>query len=227
MNSNLQINLLGKSYFDGDGKELEIFKNLTATFNRNQSTAIIGASGVGKSSLLHLLGGLDTPTEGEVLFEGEKIFQYSPKKLAEWRNKQVGFVFQFHHLLPDFTALENVMMPAVISGTSESKAKKQALKLLEEMSLSHRIDHKPGQLSGGEQQRVSISRALINQPALILADEPTGNLDEQSSLKVLKMLQNSCNDLGATLIMVTHNQILANALDSKMLMTNGKLILKD
>ncbi|MDC4222671.1 MAG: ABC transporter ATP-binding protein [Candidatus Manganitrophus sp.] len=171
------------------GKELVILKGVTIGIQKGELLAIVGASGVGKSTLLHLLGALDRPTSGKVFFEGIDLFSRSDRELAEFRNRKIGYVFQFHHLLPEFTALENVMMPGLIQRMERKKIEAAAREMLEAVGLGHRLTHRPGQLSGGEQQRVAIARALVLQPQLILADEPTGNLDTHTSDEVFSLLK--------------------------------------
>lgn len=185
--------------------------------------AIEGASGAGKSTLLHILGTLDRPTEGKVFFQGEDLFSRSPVELAEMRNRNVGFVFQFHHLLPEFSALENTMMPGLIQGMSLRGAGKEAEKILVQLGLEDRLHHKPGQLSGGEQQRVAVARALMLKPRVILADEPTGNLDTQTGEEVHKLLVQINREEGITIIIVTHNPILAARMKRRVRLVDGKL----
>lgn len=213
MSDFFKLHSLKKTYLDGDGRELKVLDDVSYTFQREKTVAIVGPSGAGKSTLLHLLGGLDRPTTGKVVFEGKDIFSYSKDQLAEWRNQKIGFVFQFNHLLPNFTALENVMMPLLMNGVSASESEKRAEEMLNFTSMGHRLTHKPGTLSGGEQQRVAISRALVHSPPLILADEPTGNLDEDTGNKIWALLQKICTEKKATLLMVTHNRFLASQMD--------------
>ncbi len=223
MNNFIKISKLKKYYTDGSGNKLKILKGIDLDILTNSTLSISGASGSGKSTLLHILGGLDKPTSGEILFQNKSLFSFKNKELADWRNNSIGFVFQSHCLLPDFTALENVAIPAMISGSNKSVAKDQALKLLEIVNLSQRKNHKPHQLSGGEQQRVAIARALINNPQLILADEPTGNLDVKTGDQVGKMLRNVCKQQNTTLIVVTHNPNLAAAMDCQLNLQDGLL----
>jgi lipoprotein-releasing system ATP-binding protein len=187
------------------------------------TTALVGASGAGKSTLLHLLGALDRPSSGSVSFHGEDLFRKSDRELAFFRNKSIGFVFQFHHLLPEFTALENVMMPALIARTSRDKARSTAEELLNDVGLSHRLSHRPGELSGGEQQRVAIARALALSPELLLADEPTGNLDMKTSEGVHALLAELQRKKGLTLVVVTHNERLAAAMGRTVRLVDGRL----
>jgi len=189
--------------------EVVVFENLSLKVQRGTLVAIIGPSGAGKSTLLHLLGGLDTPTRGEVLFKDRNIFQWGSQELAKFRNRHVGFVFQFHHLLPEFTALENAMMPRLIRGGDRHETDKDARQILDRVGLSPRLDHKVGELSGGEQQRVAIARALIGQPELMLADEPTGNLDHKTGELIFKMFRELHAERGLTSVIVTHNERIA------------------
>jgi lipoprotein-releasing system ATP-binding protein len=184
---------------------------------------IVGASGVGKSTLLHLLGGLDRPTSGTVAFDGEDLFALNDNQLAAFRNRRIGFVFQFHHLLPEFTALENTMMPGLIQGWSWSAAAKEAGALLNAVGLGERLQHRPGELSGGEQQRVAVARALILKPGLVLADEPTGNLDSQTSDEVFGLMRGLNKQLGHTFVLVTHNEKLSAQADRIVHMVDGRI----
>ena len=213
---------LSKS-FQKDGSRIEILKNLDFEIAAGESVAILGASGAGKSTLLHILGTLDHPSSGSLFLNGEDVFKLNEQKLADLRNKKIGFVFQFHHLLPEFSSLENVMMPALISGVSKKEARRRAEFVLNEVSLGDRITHKPGELSGGEQQRVAVARAVIMEPDLILADEPTGNLDTETGERVQEVLINLNRKLGITLIVVTHNQLLAERLDRSIGLRDGKI----
>jgi len=183
--------------------------------------AVVGRSGAGKTTLMHVLGGLDQPSSGQVLFDGEDVFALQGAKLDAFRNRAVGFIFQFHQLLPEFTALENVMMPLLIGRLERQQAAEQASLLLTEVGLGERLDHKPGALSGGEQQRVAIARALIRQPRLLLADEPTGNLDSRTSDEIMALLDRLHRNRGLTMIIVTHNEALASCLDRTLRMEDG------
>ncbi len=223
MSTVIQIKNLCRYFEDGSGNEIQVLKGIEAEFLSDQTVSIIGSSGSGKSTLLHLLGGLDHPTTGEIRFNGENIFDFETDRLSSWRCKNVGFVFQSHHLLPDFTALENIMIPGLIAGLTKQTALKKAEVLLEQVGLKDRATHKPGQLSGGEQQRVAIARALTNSPDIILADEPTGNLDSRTGEKISSLLQQVCHDQNATLILVTHNIQLAQAADIQMTLKEGIL----
>jgi lipoprotein-releasing system ATP-binding protein len=184
---------------------------------------IVGASGAGKSTLLHILGGLDRPTRGTVLFNKEDLFRMNETELADFRNRKVGFIFQFHHLLPEFTALENAMMPALIQGVPREKAAGRAMELLNEVGLGARSAHRPGELSGGEQQRVAVARALILRPPLVLADEPTGNLDTQTGDEVFALIKELNRRWGVTFILVTHNEKLSAQADRVVRMVDGKI----
>jgi lipoprotein-releasing system ATP-binding protein len=199
----------------------EVLKGVDLSIEEGTVTAIVAASGSGKSTLMHILGGLDRPTSGSVYFKGENIATYSEDAMSTYRNTHIGFVFQFHHLLPEFTALENVMMPALIRNESESSVRQKAISQLEQFGLGHRLDHRPSMLSGGEQQRVAIARALINEPSLLLADEPTGNLDEKTTQELITQLINLRNSSNLTLIMVTHDMDIARQCDRMLTLRNG------
>ncbi len=186
--------------------------------------SIVGASGAGKSTLLHILGTLDRPTHGEVLFEGKNMFNVSETALASFRNERIGFVFQFHHLLPEFTALENAYLPALIQKVPKHTAIESAKSLLSEVGLSHRFDHKPGELSGGEQQRVAVARALIRQPDLVLADEPTGNLDTHTGEELFALLRKLNERHGMAFIIVTHNEKLSHQTDRLIHLQDGQIL---
>ena len=205
------------------GKELVILKGVTITIQKGELLAIVGASGVGKSTFLHLLGALDRPTSGKIFFEGADLFTRSDRELAEFRNRKIGYVFQFHHLLPEFTALENVMMPGLIQRADRKRIAAAAQEMLEAVGLAHRLHHRPGQLSGGEQQRVAIARALVLQPQLILADEPTGNLDTHTSDEVFALLKGLNRERGITFVLVTHNEKLSLQADRLVKMVDGKI----
>ena len=200
-----------------------VLQGVNLTVAKGELLAIVGTSGSGKSTLLHLLGALDVPSTGEVTFNGHNVHKQSSKQQAKWRNQELGFVYQFHHLLSEFTALENVAMPLLIAGEPIKKAQEKATLLLERVGLSERIEHRPSELSGGERQRVAIARALINNPSLVLADEPTGNLDAKSAESVYQLLKELNNELGTAFIVVTHDQQLANKLERQLYMKNGIL----
>lgn len=223
METIIAIEKLSKHFIDGNGCRLEILKEIDCEFRKNESVAIIGSSGSGKSTLLYLLGGLDRPSSGEVTFLGENINRFDSDSLSNWRNRHVGFIFQAHHLLPDFSAQENVLIPAMIAGHSRQQCSAKADNLLAQVGLADRAGHKPSQLSGGEQQRVAIARALINSPTLILADEPTGNLDNKTGETVGNLLQTICAEQRTTLIVVTHNTGLANTMERCYRLFEGNL----
>ena len=189
--------------------DIVIFEGLKLTVERGDLVAVIGPSGAGKSTLLHLLGGLDTPSSGQVLFEGEDVFALPSARLAEFRNRHVGFVFQFHHLLPEFTAVENAAMPLLVRGNTRDDALSRARQLLERVGLGARLEHKVGELSGGEQQRVAIARALVGEPEILLADEPTGNLDLHTGEEVFDVVRELHAERGLTSVIVTHNERIA------------------
>lgn len=222
MSSILEVRGLCKTYTSGSNR-VEVLRGIDLVLEAGTTTALVGASGAGKSTLMHLLGALDRPTSGIVLFRGEDVFKKNDRELAAFRNRSIGFVFQFHHLLPEFTALENVMMPALIARVKRNKALKDARDLLEDVGLGHRMTHRPGELSGGEQQRVAIARALALEPDILLADEPTGNLDMKTSDAIHAMLADLQVRKGLTLVIVTHNERLALAMGSTVRLTDGKL----
>jgi lipoprotein-releasing system ATP-binding protein len=215
-----------KSFQTTKKVNLEVLKGISLEIEKEKITIIVGASGAGKSTLLHLLGGLDRPDSGEVFYDTDNIFKLSEDRLAKFRNKNVGFVFQFHHLLPEFTALENVMIPLMINGTSFNHAKVRSGELLQTVGLTERLDHKPAELSGGEQQRVAVARALANNPKIIFADEPTGNLDSVNSDEIHKLILDLKTNLGVTFVIVTHNQNLVNLADQIYEIKDGKIVLK-
>lgn len=219
---NIEIKNLRKDFRD-DGVTTSVLKGINLRIEAGESLAIIGPSGAGKSTLLHILGTLEAPTVGEVLIGGENLFAKKEKALAEFRNKSLGFVFQFHHLLPDFTAAENVMMPLLIGGESKSVALKKAEFFLEKVGLTSRKTHKPGELSGGEQQRVAIARAMVSSPQIVLADEPTGNLDHETGRKVFDLLLGQSKELKTTLIVVSHNEELTQKLARTIRLVDGKI----
>jgi lipoprotein-releasing system ATP-binding protein len=220
MNNLLEVKGLRKSFGSGDS-QVDVLRGIDLSVKAGETIAMVGASGAGKSTLLHLMGGLDRPTAGEVLFQGKDIFLLNDVSLASFRNHSVGFVFQFHHLLPEFTALENVMMPALIGGTRREEAETAAVDLLKDVGLGHRMTHKPGELSGGEQQRVAIARALVMSPPLLLADEPTGNLDTRTSEEVHALLSEIHSKKGITLVIVTHNEGLADRMGKTIRVVDG------
>ncbi len=219
----IQVQQLFKSYGNGT-KRVEVLKGIDLTFATGERGAIVGASGVGKTTLLHILGTLDRPTSGKVLYQGEDVFTLNERALALFRNREIGFVFQFHHLLPEFNALENTMMPCLIQGISGKEAASRAESILTLVGLKDRLSHKPGELSGGEQQRVAVARALVLEPKVLLADEPTGNLDTKTGESVFDLLQEINQIKGVTLIVVTHNPQLANKLSRQIRLVDGKAV---
>ena len=223
MSSLLEVRNLYKSYGNGAGK-VDVVKGIDLTVEAGDTVALVGPSGAGKSTLLHIMGTIDRPSTGEVLFDGKDIFALSDQPLASFRNRSIGFVFQFHHLLPEFTALENVMMPLLIGGTKRSQAEGRAKSLLDDVGLSHRVTHRPGELSGGEQQRVAIARALVRSPRLLLADEPTGNLDMKTSEEVHALLYSIQRQSGITLVIVTHNEKLAAGMGRTVRIVDGRIV---
>ena len=220
----LEASGLVKSFVGGDGSELVVLDRLNLKILNHETVAIVGGSGAGKSTLLQILGGLDYPTSGEVLIDGQTLGKVKNQNLEWLRNQQIGFVFQFHHLLKDFTALENVMMPSLIAGNSRSISEKRAGELLEQVKLEHRLHHKPAELSGGEQQRVAVARALCNEPKLLLADEPSGNLDSQSTEALHRLLFRLREANGLAMIIVTHSKKLAAMTDRVLELRDGKLL---
>ncbi len=217
----VEVQKIFKSYGNGT-KRVEVLKGVDLVFSRGEKAAIVGASGVGKTTLLHVLGTLDRPTAGKVLFEGKDVYTLSEKDLAFFRNREIGFVFQFHHLLPEFNALENTMMPCLIRGISKEEAISRAEAILTLVGLKERVSHKPGELSGGEQQRVAVARALVLEPKVLLADEPTGNLDTKTGESVFDLLQELNRIKEVTLIVVTHNLKLAEKLSRQIQLIDGK-----
>ncbi|QXX83772.1 MULTISPECIES: lipoprotein-releasing ABC transporter ATP-binding protein LolD [Providencia] len=213
---------LSKTYQEGS-LSTQVLKNVSFSMGQGEMMAIVGSSGSGKSTLLHLLGGLDTPSEGSVIFRGQHINQLSSDERAAIRNKDLGFIYQFHHLLPDFTALENVAMPLLIGATAKEKAFTKAKEMLEAVGLGHRADHRPSELSGGERQRVAIARALVNAPALVLADEPTGNLDLRNADAIFELLGELNRTQRTAFLVVTHDMTLARRLSRQLEMRDGHL----
>jgi lipoprotein-releasing system ATP-binding protein len=222
MSSLLEVCGLCKTYDIGKNR-VEVLSGIDLKLEVATTTALVGASGAGKSTLLHLLGALDRPSAGTVSFRGDDLFAKNDRELASFRNRSIGFVFQFHHLLSEFTALENVMMPALIARVPKVEARAMAEELLTDVGLTHRLSHRPGELSGGEQQRVAIARALVLSPALLLADEPTGNLDMKTSEGVHVVLSELQQKKGLTLVIVTHNEQLAAAMGRTVRLVDGKL----
>jgi lipoprotein-releasing system ATP-binding protein len=209
--------------FELDGKRIEVLRGIDLTIARGDRIAVVGSSGAGKSTLLHVLGTLDQPTGGSLLFEGQDLLRMGVGALARFRNRSVGFMFQFHHLLPEFSALENVMMPALIRRQPKREARQEAESWLEAVGLSHRLSHRPGELSGGEQQRVALARALMGKPALLLADEPTGNLDSRTSEGIHTLFDEMNARHQTALLIVTHNPILAARMPRQLRMVDGRL----
>ena len=222
MNNLIRVVDLYKSYYDGL-TELPVLKGVDLEVKKAEIVAIVGASGVGKSTLLHLLGGLDRPTGGTIFYGGEDIFALNDQELDRFRNEEIGFVFQFHHLLPEFTALENVAMPGLIAQQKSDVAEERAKELLDYVGLGERLGHRPSELSGGERQRVAIARALVNQPKVVLADEPTGNLDQKTSEAVHDLLWTLNDQFNQTFIIVTHNQTLAQRADRLVQLVDGQV----
>ncbi len=219
----IELKKLRKVY-DHRGGELEVLAGMDLTICRGDMVAIMGSSGAGKSTLLQILGTLDTPTSGSYLFEGKEVFSGPASALAKFRNEQIGFVFQFHHLLPEFTALENVMMPGLIGRMKRQDAEERGVELLKMVGLGDRLKHQPGELSGGEQQRVAIARALFMRPRLLLADEPTGNLDLKTSSGIHDILRDLNERMGITILVVTHDPRLAEQMSVQLLVDDGHII---
>ncbi len=218
----ISVKDLTKSFKNG-GIRIDVLQGVRADFHIGETVAIVGPSGIGKSTLLHILGTLDRPDNGVLMFQGENVLLYDDIKLAEFRNRTVGFVFQFHHLLPEFSALENAMMPALVNGFSKPEASKAAEEILVRVGLQDRLHHRVGKLSGGEQQRVALARALVLKPAILLADEPTGNLDQMNSDQVHQLLMELNRELLMTLVVVTHNMELASYMSRCVTIAGGRL----
>jgi lipoprotein-releasing system ATP-binding protein len=214
---------LHKSFVIGE-QSLQVLKGIDLTIEQGELIAIVGASGAGKSTLLHILGLLDHPTKGTVNFKGQDLFQLSEPAQAEFRNRRIGFVFQFHHLLPEFTALENACMPALIQRRQPDEVEKEARSILQEVGLGGRLNHKPGELSGGEQQRVAVARALLQKPELVLADEPTGNLDTRTGEALFSLMRELNKSRGTTFVIVTHNDKLSAQADRILHMQDGQIV---
>lgn len=219
----LRAEQISKSYGEG-AQAIRVLENLDLTLRRTERVAIVGESGIGKSTLLHILGTLDKPTSGKVLLDGVDFVALPEPELAALRNREIGFIFQFHHLLPDFTALENVMMPGMVAGLGWGEARGRAEEMLLRVGLSERLTHRPGELSGGERQRVAVARAVVLRPRVILADEPTGNLDPQTGDGVLQLLLTLNQEMGMTMAVVTHSEKLAAAMDRTLRLTGRKLV---
>ncbi|WP_198264770.1 lipoprotein-releasing ABC transporter ATP-binding protein LolD [sulfur-oxidizing endosymbiont of Gigantopelta aegis] len=210
-------------YFDDGTSRVDIFKDINLQVTAGQRLAIVGASGSGKSTLLYMMGGLDKIKSGKLIIDGQDVSRLNPKKLGVLRNHTLGFVYQFHHLLHEFSALENVAMPLLIRGDSTAQAKEQAAYLLDQVGLSHRLKHKPGELSGGERQRAAIARALVTNPKCLLADEPTGNLDNHTAKQVYDLLIKLNEEMNISLVLVTHDEKLASRMDSVLMLADGNL----
>lgn len=219
----IETHRLTKS-FEHLGRRIDVLKDIDLSLDHGERVAILGKSGAGKSTLLHVLGTLDVPTSGSIRIDGKNVVTMAGRRLAEFRNRTIGFMFQFHHLLPEFSALENVALPALIGRRSISDANREARHWLDAVELSHRLDHRPGELSGGEQQRVALARALMGKPALLLADEPTGNLDSQTSDGIHRLFTQINAVHGTTLLVVTHNPDLAARMPRRMTMVDGHLV---
>jgi lipoprotein-releasing system ATP-binding protein len=224
--AHIVVERLGKSYVHG-GKALPILWDIDLTLDPGEMVAVVGASGVGKSTFLQILGTLDLPTSGSIRFDGEELTTMSASRLAEFRNRRIGFVFQFHHLLPDFTALENVMMPALIQRMTTERARRKARDILGRVGLAHRLTHRPGELSGGEQQRVALARAMVLEPSLLLADEPTGNLDRSTGMAIHQLFLELNRERGSTLLVVTHNPDLAVLMPRRLRMLDGGRLVEE
>lgn len=218
----LHCNGLSKTYQDGDN-QVNVLKSVDFSISAGEMVAIVGASGSGKSTLLHILGGLEKPTTGELMFNDQDMTSWSSDKLSSWRNSNLGFVYQFHHLLPEFSALENVAMPLLIAGEKAKNAKQTAQTLLERVGLGHRLSHRPSQLSGGERQRVAIARAFVNNPDIVLADEPTGNLDGEAAASIYQLMLELNKERGTAFIVVTHDNTLAEQLHRVERLVDGTL----
>jgi len=212
-----------EKYYEEVGHRVDVLNGVDLHLERGEMIAIVGASGTGKTTLLHILGTLDRPTAGTLLYGGEEVLNKNDTELSAYRNSTVGFVFQFHHLLPEFTALENVMMPGLIAGQEKADMAEEAAAILEKVKLSDRMQHKVGQLSGGEQQRVALARAIIMKPLLLLADEPTGNLDTKTGYKVFQLLQEMSAEYSLSAVMATHNLELAGEMSRCLTLAEGKL----
>ncbi|MBC8278190.1 MAG: ABC transporter ATP-binding protein [FCB group bacterium] len=219
----IEVRDLRKSY-SIDHAVINVLKGINEVFNAGEITAIMGPSGVGKTTLLNILGALDRQTSGEIFFQGKPYSKMDEQEFAHFRNQTIGFVFQFHHLLGEFTALENVMIPQLIAGVNKTDASAKARTALIEMGLQDRVEHKPSEMSGGEQQRVAVARSLINDPRLVLADEPSGNLDKASGEMLTTILWNLCQEKGHGFIIVTHNQKLADKADRQILISDGSIV---
>lgn len=224
MTALLEAQGIRKVYAGGDGRPLEVLRGVDIEVHRGELIAVVGSSGAGKSTLLHLLGALDRPTAGDVWLEGSRYADLGPEGTAELRNRKLGFVFQFHHLLREFSALENVMMPLLIAGVEEREARSRAEERLSAVGLAGRMTHRPGELSGGEQQRCAVARALVHDPSVMLADEPSGNLDHASSERLHELLFRLARELETAVVIVTHNRQLAGQADRILWLEDGRLV---
>ena len=220
----VQVRDVHKSYATGGASRLDVLRGTSFDVEEGQVVAVVGASGAGKSTLLHIIGALDRPDAGSVLLDGEDMFSMDDQRLAAFRNRNMGFVFQFHHLLPEFTARENVAIPAMIGGASVTEAEHRAGELLDIVKVAHRADARPSELSGGEQQRVAVARALVNQPRIVLADEPSGNLDEDNAALLHELLWTLAREKGQTFVIVTHDGELAARADATLRLHEGRLL---
>lgn len=218
----LKVEHIAKTYAEG-GLRTRVLHDVSFELARGSTLAIVGASGSGKSTLLHIVGGLDTATSGHVEVEGRRLLSLSDAERGRVRNRSLGFIYQFHHLLPEFSALENVCMPLMIRGTPLDRTREAALDLLERVGLSHRVNHKPGEMSGGERQRCAVARALVTRPACILGDEPTGNLDEKNAAQVYELMLELNREIGTSFVLVTHDVRLAARMDRVLELTEGEL----
>jgi lipoprotein-releasing system ATP-binding protein len=221
----MEIRVRGLSkVFETKGGKVEALKDIDLDISAGETLAVVGVSGSGKSTLLHILGTLEKPTEGEVYYGNTNVFKQNETELASFRNREIGFVFQFHYLLPEFSALENVMMPCLINGLSSNQARDMASDVLKRVGLDQRLEHRPGELSGGEQQRVAIARAVVLKPKVILADEPTGNLDLDTGASILDLFLMLNEEYGITSVLVTHNQEITGRLHRRIRLSNGKIV---
>lgn len=219
----IEINGLWK-VFETVGGRVEALKGIDLNISDGETLAVVGVSGSGKSTLLHILGTLERPSEGEVTYSGQNIFNQSDREIASFRNSEIGFVFQFHYLLPEFSALENVMMPCLVKGMAPDLAREMSAEILRKVGLEQRLEHRPGELSGGEQQRVAVARAVVLKPKVILADEPTGNLDLDTGDSILDLFLMLNEEYGITSVLVTHNMEIANRLKRRIRLTDGKIV---
>lgn len=210
--------------FVKDGTQIPVLQGIDLSIYPGDSISVMGRSGAGKSTFLQVLGTLDRPTTGSVKFDGTDVFAMKDRDLSRFRGRSIGFVFQFHHLLPEFTTVENAAMPAIIAGVPRSEAQDRASSFLDRVGLSHRLTHRPGELSGGEQQRVALARALVMQPRLILADEPTGNLDVETGARIFDLFREVNDELGTAVVVVTHNPLLGGAMERRLQMADGRLV---